>query len=237
MHRYSSSFAGRTKRFSQQNSKISESNASSGRDSQSSKERSGQLVDAPPGSSGSNGGGAGTGATAKSGDEDDIASFISQIESVKDLPSFRSRPTSSRDNNAAMTTTVNLAKYTNRRDPNLQLAEEMGSSSLFPASITPPSRRLSNVPALSTSSPSSHVYPHMPHGRSRLSTQSIIDEVGVTASLRSTGAGAGGSGVGGSTGGGASGASGEGLESPRLRDADEQEEEDEEPFIFAQDSI
>jgi autophagy-related protein 13 len=215
MHRYSSSFAGRNKRFTSQSSKIGESTTSSGRGSDSSKEKSGQLNDpnAPPGSSGSGKERGGSGA----GDDDDIASFISQIESVKDLPSFRSRPVA-RDN------TVNLAKYSSRRDPGLQLAEEMSSSSLIQASSTPPSRRLSNVPGLSTSSSPSRVVAHMPHVRSRLSTHSIAEERSPLSS---------GAGIGGSGGAGSGGV----PESPRLPDVDEPDEDDEEPFIFAQDSV
>jgi autophagy-related protein 13 len=215
VHRYSSSFAGRNKRFTSQSSKIGESATSSGRGSDSSKEKSGQLNDpgAVPGSSGSGKEGGGSGA----GDDDDIASFISQIESVKDLPSFRSRPVA-RDN------TVNLAKYSSRRDPGLQLAEEMSSSSLIQTSSTPPSRRLSNVPGLSTSSSPSRVVAHMPYVRSRLSTHSIVEE----RSPLSSGAGIGASGVAGSGGV---------PESPRLPDVDEPDEDDEEPFIFAQDSV
>lgn len=214
VNRYSSSFANRPRRLTSQSSKAIESNASSGRGSDSSKEKSAQLTDLPPGSAGS----------GRNGDEDDIASFISQIESVKDLASFRPRTANARGESSAAPTTVNLAKYSNRRDPTMQLAEEMSSSSLIQASVTPPSRRLSNVPGLSTSSSPSRMLAHMPHVRSRLSTHSIVEEP------------AGGSGIGGS-GGVTSGASGDAPESPRLPDVDAADEDYEEPFIFAQDSV
>lgn len=160
--RYSSSFANRPRRLTSQSSKGAESTVSSGRGSTSSKEKSGQLGEGlpedTPGSSGS----------ART-DEDDIASFLSDLEKTKDMDWVKKRP-SSRDN------TVNLAKFSVLRDPSAQLAEEMSSSSLIQTSITPPSRRLSNVPGLSTSSSPSRALAHAPHVRSRLSTHSIVEE-------------------------------------------------------------
>lgn len=201
LQRYSSSFAGRTKRFVSPGSRTAESNISSGRNSSSLKEKpTSQFTSGTPGSSGS-------GQT----DEDDIAAFISQVESAKDLRSLHSRP-ASRGN------TVNLAKYSMMRDPGLQLAEEMSSSSLIQSSVTPPSRRLSNVPGLSVSSSPSRALAHQPHVRSRLSTHSIAEET------------SGASGV-----SGTSGASGEGLDSPKIQEEDE--DEDDMPFIFASDQV
>ncbi|KAF7191276.1 Autophagy-related protein [Pseudocercospora fuligena] len=194
VHRYSSSFANRNRRFTSQGSKTGESNVSSGRASSSSKDRSGQLNEGTPGSSGS-----------AQTDEMDIASFISQVESAKDLPSFHSRPVS-RDN------TINLAKYSGKISGQAQLDDAMSSSSLLQTSGTPPSRRLSNVPGLSTSSSPSRALAHAPYVRSRLSTHSIAEEVT-----------------------GASGASG-GSDSPQIHE-EEEDEEDEEPFIFPQDNI
>jgi len=202
VHRYSSSFANRNKRFTP-GSKTGESNASSGRGSSSSgqkwayREGEDDLTHIR--------GNARQGDSASSipSEEDAIASFISDLERAKDLPSLRSRP-ASRDK------TVNLSKYSSMRDPNAQLAEEMSASSLIQTSSTPPSRRLSNVPGLSTSSSPSRALAHTPHVPSRLSTHSIAEEVS-----------------------GASGASGEGSLSPQVRE----EEEDEEPFIFPQDNV
>ncbi|SMR52026.1 unnamed protein product [Zymoseptoria tritici ST99CH_3D1] len=163
MHRYSSSFANRNKRFVSPGSKTGESAmsaASSGRASSSSKEKpSGQFASGTPDSSGS-------GQT----DDEDIAFFISEVERAKNLPSFHARPPS-RGN------TVNLAKYSSLGAPGSQLAEEMSSSSLIQTSATPPSRRLSNVPGLSISSSPSRALAHAPHVRSRLSAHSIAEEV------------------------------------------------------------
>ena len=207
--RYSSSFANRPRRLTSQSSKGAESTVSSGRGSTSSKEKSGQLgeglAEGTPGSSGS----------ART-DEEDIASFISDLEKTKDLDFVKKRP-SSRDN------TVNLAKFSVLRDPSTQLAEEMSSSSLIQTSITPPSRRLSNVPGLSTSSSPSRALAHAPHVRSRLSTHSIVEE-----STSGTASGSGTS--------GASTRVSQGSASPRpnIQMGDEMEEEYDLPFAFQQ---
>ena len=195
--RYSSSFAGRTRRFPSQSSKAAESNTSSGRGSSDSREKPDQPVEGAAGDS-----------SGTRTDEDDIASFISDLEKTKDIK-FHTPP-SNRDN------VVNLSKYSQLRDPNSQLADEMSSSSLIQASsTTPPSRRLSNVPGLSMSSSPSRALAHAPHVRSRLST-SIVEEAGVSR---------------------ASGSSGERPESPKIPEAAEDEDDDGElPFIFPHDN-
>lgn len=194
--KYSSSFSNRTRRLTSQSSKTGDSNASSGRGSSDSKEKSGQLNEGTAGSSGS----------AKTDDED-IATFLSDIDVASKSIKFNTPP-SARDN------VVNLSKYSMMRDPSTQLAEEMSSSSLIQTSITPPSRRLSNVPGLSTSSsPSRALAQHAPHVRSRLSTHSIVEEPT-----------------------GASGTSGEGSDSPKIHE-DQDEEDDELPFIFPHDNF
>jgi autophagy-related protein 13 len=193
--RYSSSFAGRTRRFTSQSSKAAESNTSSGRGSSDSREKPDQPLEGTAGDS-----------SGTKTDEDDIASFISDLEKSKDIK-FHTPP-SNRDN------VVNLSKYSQLRDPNAQLADEMSSSSLIQASTTPPSRRLSNVPGLSMSSSPSRALAHAPHVRSRLST-SIVEETGVSRT---------------------SGASGE-AESPKIPEAEEDEDDGEElPFIFPHDN-
>ncbi|CAK3886121.1 Autophagy-related 13 [Lecanosticta acicola] len=219
VHRYSSSFANRSKRFTP-SSKTGESNTSSGRASHSSKERSEEKWMAPssrganedllqgtsdqPGLSRQASGSLPGPAT----EDNAIFGFIQELEKAKDR-TLRSRP-ASRDN------TVNLSKYSSMKDPGAQLADEMSASSLIQTSSTPPSRRLSNVPGLSTSSSPSRAQTYAPHVRSRLSTHSVAEEIS-----------------------GASGASGEGLDSPKIREEEEHEdqEEDEEPFIFPQDNV
>jgi autophagy-related protein 13 len=90
----------------------------------------------------------------------------------------------------------------------------MSSSSLIQPSLTPPSRRLSNVPGLSISSSPSRALAHAPHVRSRLSAHSIAEEVT-----------------------GAAGASGEGSDSPKIQEEEAEEEDDDMPFIFASDNV
>ncbi|KAK6442586.1 autophagy protein 13 [Oleoguttula sp. CCFEE 5521] len=151
VQRYSSSFANRKKY-----TRPGESTTSSGRGSSSSKEKSGNI-EGTPGSSGS-----------VRTDEDDIAAFISTVERSKDAFSSPAR------NNTP--STINLAKFKGMTTASSELADEMSSSSLIQTSLTPPSRRLSNVPGLSVSSSPSRAMAHAPHVRSRLSTQSIAEE-------------------------------------------------------------
>ncbi|KAM0723817.1 hypothetical protein Q7P37_000807 [Cladosporium fusiforme] len=203
VHRYSSSFAGRKRWTStSQSSRAGESATSSGRASTSSKEKSGQLApeqaSGTPGSSGS----------ART-DEDDIAAFISTVERAKDLKSFSSAARKPAPHN----TVVNLSKFKNMTLASSELAEEMSSSSLVQTSLTPPSRRLSNVPGLSTSSSPNRMQPHVPHVRSRLSTQSIAEEIGSDKSRRPE------------------------QEVEEEDEQGEEESDDDEPFIFQQDNI
>jgi autophagy-related protein 13 len=202
VHRYSSSFAGRKRWTStSQSSRAGESATSSGRGSSSSKEKSGQLApehaSGTPGSSGS----------ART-DEDDIAAFISTVERAKDLKAFSTRKPAPHNN------VINLSRFKNMSLASSELADEMSSSSLVQTSLTPPSRRLSNVPGLSTSSSPSRMQPHAPHVRSRLSTQSIAEEIGSEKGRKPE------------------------------REVEEEDEEvndedsdDDEPFIFQQDNI
>jgi autophagy-related protein 13 len=205
VHRYSSSFAGRKRWTStSQSSRVGESATSSGRASTSSKEKSGQLApEQAPGTPGSSG-------SART-DEDDIAAFISTIERAKDLKSFSARKPAQHSN------VVNLARFKNMSLASSELADEMSSSSLVQTSLTPPSRRLSNVPGLSTSSSPSRMQPHAPHVRSRLSTQSIAEEIGGSEKGRKPE---------------------REVEEEDEEAGDEGEEsDDDEPFIFQQDNI
>lgn len=216
VHRYSSSFAGRKRWTStSQSSRVGESATSSGRASTSSKEKSGQLAgEQAPGTPGSSG----SGRT----DEDDIAAFISTIERAKDMKAFSSRakPAPHHSN------VVNLARFRNMSLASSELADEMSSSSIVQAaaaaasSLTPPSRRLSNVPGLSTSSSPSRMQPHAPHVRSRLSTQSIAEEIGSAAAEK-----------------GRKPERELEEEDEEAGDEGEDSDDDDEPFIFQQDNI
>jgi autophagy-related protein 13 len=202
VHRYSSSFAGRKRWTStSQSSRAGESATSSGRGSSSSKEKSGQLApehaSGTPGSSGS----------ART-DEDDIAAFISTVERAKDLKAFSTRKPAPHNN------VINLSRFKNMSLASSELADEMSSSSLVQTSLTPPSRRLSNVPGLSTSSSPSRMQPHAPHVRSRLSTQSIAEEIGSEKGRKP-----------------------EREVEEEDEEVNEDDSDDDEPFIFQQDNI
>ena len=205
--RFSSSFANRKNRFTAHSSKGGESPLSSGRASTSSKEKSNSLL--PDGGAGSSGGSGGVGglqphptARPEDDDDDDITDFIKTLERTTDLSSASAPATAAAASSAAPTPhMVNLARFTCLRDTGAQLADEMS------ASVTPPSRRLSNVPGLSVSppvSPSSRVAmtrdpagglasmtttataaQHVPFVRSRLSVHSVAEEVGDETGLRS----------------------------------------------------
>ncbi|KAI7352090.1 hypothetical protein KC320_g4653 [Hortaea werneckii] len=125
------------------------------------------------GRSGESGDGSGSDAresTVKSGentdDSTDIQSYISLLSSPEVTSHALRRP-------ATTAHQVDLGRYRNMREGSATLADDMASSVTW--SGTPPSRRLSNVPGLSTSSsPGSRGgMAYAPHVRSRLSTQSI----------------------------------------------------------------
>lgn len=140
--RYTSSFAGRTRRPTSLNSQTGRS-----------------------GDSGSGSGESHQAAAAKSGEIDDdtsaLQAFIGDLESA----SVRSHALMRQPTGAH---TVDLAKF--RGLAVSSLADDMASSLTLGSSGTPPSRRLSNVPGLSTTSSSPG---HVPYVRSRLSAQSV----------------------------------------------------------------
>lgn len=182
LSKFSSSFAGRTKRPTSTTSaqRSGDSGGSSARGSASS-QAAGRSSD-------------GASTTTKSY-EDGIVDFVADLEKAKNNTTIGRPPPQGH--------IVDLSPFRNMRDPNGALADDMASSSLLQAS-TPPSRRLSNVPDLSTSSPPSRggLASHAPHVRSRLSAHSIAEEPGVGSSK------------------------GEGAEEV------EEEDEPDEPFIF-----
>lgn len=146
---------------------------------------------------------------ASNTDDDAIADFIGQLERARLRNTHANVSESAKRGVRGDGFCIDLNQYRGIRDGSTALAEEMSSSTyLFPSSnVTPPSRRLSNVPGLSISSSPSRALTYAPHVRSRLSTHSIAEEVTV-----------------------ASGGSAEGAESPNIREEDEEDE----PFIFPQ---
>lgn len=148
MPRYTSAFAGRTKRSS----------------SSAQRNQTGESAGSSARNSGSEQAGSGT-----RSDEDEIHDFVKLLES-KEVKAATAKLTKASERPHS----VDLSKYSALREPSAQLADDMSASSLLNQGSTPPSRRLSNVPALSTSS--SPRPTHVPHVRSRPSTQSIAEE-------------------------------------------------------------
>ena len=93
------------------------------------------------GSARTGGSGGSSGASVPLSDDDAVVDFVSLLQNAKlDEPIDRTR-------------TISLARFQSMQQPSTALADEMSASSLINTGSTPPSRRLSNVPGLSTSSP------------------------------------------------------------------------------------
>ncbi|KAK5696633.1 autophagy protein 13 [Elasticomyces elasticus] len=145
--RYQSSFAGRVKR----NSSTSQGQNNTSEGSSARGSTSDQAASGPR------------------SDDDDIQDFVGLLESDSVKFAKLTKPAPRR--------TVDLSVYSALREESEWLADDMSASSLLHKAPTPPSRRLSNVPALSTSS-SPRPLGHATHVRSRLSTQSIAEGAG-----------------------------------------------------------
>nr|POF04528.1 autophagy-related protein 13 [Quercus suber] len=143
--KYSSSFANRPRRMTSVSGGDNQSAGSSG--------ASGQM--APPRSPITSSVAASSGTAAN--DDDEIASFIADLKKTELRSSGKSA--------AAKSFSVNLAQFDKLKDGSAALADEMELSTNLTTS-TPPSRRLSNVPGLSTSSSPSRALAgaaHTPH--------------------------------------------------------------------------
>nr|POE49079.1 autophagy-related protein 13 [Quercus suber] len=169
--KYSSSFANRPRRLTPASGGDNQSAGSSG--------ASGQIP--APRSPITSSGAASSGTAAN--DDDDIASFIADLKKTELRSSGKPAVPKS--------FSVNLAQFDKLKDGSAALADEMELSTANLTTSTPPSRRLSNVPGLSTSSsPSRAIAAHAPHVRSRLSAHSIAEEgiyvrhISVLATLR-----------------------------------------------------
>ncbi|KAK3070697.1 autophagy protein 13 [Teratosphaeriaceae sp. CCFEE 6253] len=144
--RYQSAFAGRTKRTS------STSQPEKAQESGGSSARGSTSDQA---------------ASGTKSDDEAIQDFVGLLESDKVKFAKLSKPAPRRN--------IDLSTFRALREESSMLADDMSASSLLNQASTPPSRRLSNVPALSTSS-SPRPLSHTTHVRSRLSTQSIAEE-------------------------------------------------------------
>lgn len=177
--RYSSSFSHRRGRPSTAGTTKTEDENSSGKASAASSNAqpgSGLLAEA-------------TGASAESfhADDENISEFLKLLDTRKDLMN-PSRSTSMESGPRRPTSTsAALARFQRMRDSNAVLSDSMSSSMHLHRSSTSSSKQLSGVPPMisgtsisTASSPGKPISPHTPHTpaiRSRLSSNSVADEI------------------------------------------------------------
>ncbi|KAJ5267129.1 Autophagy-related protein 13 [Penicillium angulare] len=178
--RYSSSFSHRRNRPSSAGTiKIDDDNSSGKASATSSNVQpgSGLLAEAT-----------GTSAESIHADDENISEFLKFLDQKKDLMN-KSSSTASQDSAAQKpaVTSVTLARFQRMRDSNAALSESMLQSTQLHRSSTPSSKQLSGVPPMvagtsisTASSPGKPISPHTPHTpaiRSRLSSNSVVDDI------------------------------------------------------------
>ncbi|CEO60828.1 hypothetical protein PMG11_05341 [Penicillium brasilianum] len=177
--RYSSSFSHRRGRPSSAGMAKNEDDNSSGKASAASSNvqpGSGLLAEVT-----------GTSAESFHADDENISEFLKMLDSTKDLMN-RSNSTSLESGQRKPTaTSAALARFQRMRDSNAALSDSMSSSMHLHRSSTSSSKQLSGVPPMisgtsisTASSPGKPISPHTPHTpaiRSRLSSNSVADEV------------------------------------------------------------
>ncbi|KAI2726154.1 hypothetical protein CBS147332_3041 [Penicillium roqueforti] len=175
--RYSSSFSHRRGRLSVGTNRLEDDN-SSGRASATSSNAqpgSGLLTEAT-----------GTSAESIHADDENISDFLKMLDSKKDLmnSSTASLQPGPRQANP---TAVALARFRGMRDSNAALSDSMSQSMHMHRSSLSSSKQLSGVPPMvagtsvsTASSPGKPISPHTPHTpaiRSRLSSNSVADDI------------------------------------------------------------
>jgi autophagy-related protein 13 len=178
--RYSSSFSHRRGRLSTGGTRL-EDEASSGRASATSSNAqpgSGLLAEAT-----------GTSAESIHADDENISDFLKMLDSKKDLMASSSASVQPGPRQVNPTA-VALARFRGMRDSNAALSDSMSQSMHLHRSSISSSKQLSGVPPMvggtsvsTASSPGKPLSPHTPHTphtpaiRSRLSSNSVADEV------------------------------------------------------------
>lgn len=176
--RYSSSFSHRRGRPSGGTNKI-EDDTSSGKASAASSNvqpGSGLLAEAT-----------GTSAESIHADDENISEFLKMLDSRKDLMNTSSSTSIEPGPRKPAATSAALARFQRMRDSNAVLSDSMSSSLHLHRSSTSSSKQLSGVPPMvagtsisTASSPGKPLSPHTPHTpaiRSRLSSNSVADEI------------------------------------------------------------
>ena len=176
--RYSSSFSHRRGRLSAGANRLEDDN-SSGRASATSSNAqpgSGLLTEAT-----------GTSAESIQADDENISEFLKMLDSKKDL---MNSSTSASIQPGPSTTAAALARFRGMRDSNAALSDSMSQSMHMHRSSISSSKQLSGVPPMvagtsisTASSPGKPMFPHTPHTphtpaiRSRLSSNSVADDI------------------------------------------------------------
>ncbi|KAJ6188346.1 hypothetical protein N7519_003254 [Penicillium mononematosum] len=176
--RYSSSFSHRRGRLSAGANRLEDDN-SSGRASATSSNAqpgSGLLTEAT-----------GTSAESIQADDENISEFLKMLDSKKDLMNSSTSASIQPGPNA---TAAALARFRGMRDSNAALSDSMSQSMHMHRSSISSSKQLSGVPPMvagtsisTASSPGKPISPHTPHTphtpaiRSRLSSNSVADDI------------------------------------------------------------
>ncbi|KAJ5452843.1 Autophagy-related protein 13 [Penicillium cf. griseofulvum] len=176
--RYSSSFSHRRGRISAGANRLEDDN-SSGRASATSSNAqpgSGLLTEAT-----------GTSAESIHADDENISDFLKMLDSKKDLMNSTTSASIQPGSKQPNTTAAALARFRSMRDSNAALSDSMSQSMLMHRSSISSSKQLSGVPLMvagtsisTASSPGKPISPHTPHTpaiRSRLSSNSVADDI------------------------------------------------------------
>ncbi|KAJ5173131.1 Autophagy-related protein 13 [Penicillium capsulatum] len=177
--RYSSSFSHRRGRPSSGGTNKLDDDHSSGKTSAASSNvqpGSGLLADVT-----------GTSAESIHADDENISEFLKMLDSRKDLMTTSSSTSLEPGPRKPTATSAALARFQRMRDSNAALSESMSSSLHLHRSSTASSKQLSGVPPMvagtsisTASSPGKPISPHTPHTpaiRSRLSSNSVADDI------------------------------------------------------------
>ena len=176
--RYSSSFSHRRGRPSGGTNRIEDDNSSGKASAASSNVQpgSGLLAEAT-----------GTSAESIHADDENISEFLKMLDSRKDLMNPSASKLVEEGPRKPMPTSAALARFQRMRDSNAALSDSMSNSMHLHRSSISSSKQLSGVPptiagtSISTaSSPGKPLSPHTPHTpaiRSRLSSNSVADDI------------------------------------------------------------
>ncbi|KAJ5164202.1 Autophagy-related protein 13 [Penicillium coprophilum] len=176
--RYSSSFSHRRGRLSAGANRLEDDN-SSGRASATSSNAqpgSGLLTEAT-----------GTSAESIHADDENISDFLKMLDSKKDLMNSSTSASIQPGSRQPNPTAAALARFRGMRDSNAALSDSMSQSMHMHRSSISSSKQLSGVPPMvagtsisTASSPGKPISPHTPHTpaiRSRLSSNSVADDI------------------------------------------------------------